>query len=329
VVSTGTSWRNAWKYQARTYRHFGWDNGTILANLLAVAESLDLPARLVCGFVDAEINHLLGLDADREVALSLVSVGRAASPAPPPPDQIPPLHLRTVPLSKREVDYPAMRQMHAASSLSSAEEVAAWRAFSEPLPRRDRQGVEPPLEPIEQVIQRRGSSRRFGQEPISSPELSTILDSASRPIPADFLAPGALLNELYLIVNAVEGMAPGAYYYRAEERALEPLKHGEFRSRAAYLALQQDLAGDAAVAIFFLADLDRCLRRFGNRGYRAVQLEAGILGGRVYLAAYGQHLGATGLTFYDDDVTQFFSPHAAGKSAIFLVAVGHPAPRTR
>jgi len=33
-------------------------------------------------------------------------------------------------------------------------------------------------------------------------------------------------------------------------------------------------------------------------------------------------MGATGLTFYDDDVTRFFSPHAEGKSAIFLVAVG-------
>jgi len=36
-----------------------------------------------------------------------------------------------------------------------------------------------------------------------------------------------------------------------------------------------------------------------------------------------ESLGATGLTFYDDDVTRFFSPHAEGKSAIFLVAVGH------
>ena len=36
IVCTGTYWRNAWKYQARTYRHFGWDNGTLLANMLAV-----------------------------------------------------------------------------------------------------------------------------------------------------------------------------------------------------------------------------------------------------------------------------------------------------
>jgi hypothetical protein len=53
-----------------------------------------------------------------------------------------------------------------------------------------------------------------------------------------------------------------------------------------------------------------------------VQLEAGILGGKMYLAAYAQRLGATGLTFFDDDVTGFFSPHAKDKSAIFLVALG-------
>ena len=53
-----------------------------------------------------------------------------------------------------------------------------------------------------------------------------------------------------------------------------------------------------------------------------MQLEAGILGGRLYLSAYAQRLGATGLTFYDDSVVSFFSPHAKGKNAIFLVALG-------
>src|SRR5918996_2820427 len=52
VVCTGTYWRNAWKYRARTYRHFGWDNGTMLANLLATATALNLPARVLTGFVD-------------------------------------------------------------------------------------------------------------------------------------------------------------------------------------------------------------------------------------------------------------------------------------
>jgi hypothetical protein len=49
------------------------------------------------------------------------------------------------------------------------------------------------------------------------------------------------------------------------------------------------------------------------------------MGGKLYLAAYAQRLGASGLTFFDDDVTEFFSPHAAGKSVMFLVAVGKSA----
>jgi hypothetical protein len=100
------------------------------------------------------------------------------------------------------------------------------------------------------------------------------------------------------------------------------LKSGEFRRKTGYLGLEQQLPADCSAAVFFMADLDPILERYGNRGYRAVQTEAGILGGRLYLSAYAQRLGATGLTFYDDEVTQFFSPHAEGKSAIFLVALG-------
>ena len=33
-------------------------------------------------------------------------------------------------------------------------------------------------------------------------------------------------------------------------------------------------------------------------------------------------LGAMGLTYFDDDVKAFFSPHTEGKSAIFLTAPG-------
>ncbi len=128
VISTGTYWRNAWKYQARTYRHFGWDNGTLHANLLAVAAAQDLAARLLCGFVDAEINRLLDLDTDREVALALVALGRGAGPPPQAPQEMPKLDYATVPLSRQEVEDPLMREMHQASSLETAEEVRAWRA---------------------------------------------------------------------------------------------------------------------------------------------------------------------------------------------------------
>src|SRR5207302_7230498 len=75
IVCAGTYWRNSWKYRARTYRHFGWDNGTMLANMLAMTSALRLPAEVVCGFVDSEVNRLLSLNVDREVAFSIVTLG--------------------------------------------------------------------------------------------------------------------------------------------------------------------------------------------------------------------------------------------------------------
>jgi SagB-type dehydrogenase family enzyme len=336
IICTCTYWRNAWKYQARTYRHFGWDNGTLLANLLAVATALGLPAQVVCGFVDADVNRLLDVDLEREVAFSLVALGHEDILPPPPAAETSSLSLQTVPLSQREVDYPLMREMHAASSLGSPKEVEAWRGHTPttdfPLPAGPMVPTGPlsdaeiPRDPIEQVIQRRGSTRKFARSPITLAQLSTMLDRATRGVLADFLdPPGAQLNHLYLIVHAVDGLAPGAYVFHRSSGALECLKQGNFRADAGYLGLEQELPADAAVDIFFLADLQLILSRFGNRGYRAVQLEAGILGGKLYLAAYAQRLGATGLTFFDDDVTRFFSPHAEGKSAIFLVALGHSA----
>ncbi len=311
IVCTCTYWRNAWKYQARTYR-----------------------------FVDASVDRLLDVDTEREVAFSLVAVGHADGLPPHAAAEMLPLRLETVPLSQREVDYPLMREMHEASSLDSKEEAEEWRGrtpvtdFPPPagpiISFKPLSDAEMPRDPIEQVIQRRGSTRKFARSPITLAQLSTMLDRATRGVPADFLdPPGAQLNDLYLIVHAVDGLSPGAYVFHRSRGALECLKQGNFRADAGYLGLQQELPADAAVDIFFLADLRPIMQRFGNRGYRAVQLEAGILGGKLYLAAYAQHLGATGLTFFDDDVTRFFSPHAEGKSAIFLVAVGHSAkPKT-
>lgn len=335
IVCTGTYWRNAWKYQARTYRHFGWDNGTILANMLAVSAALGLPAKVITGFLDESVNRLLDVDTEHEVAFSLVTIG-GGSAAPSSQVDISPLRLPLLPLSKTEVAYPLMREMHEASSLKGPEEMQDYRSVPSgeavqqlkgkriSLPRVPDQQLSSDV--IEQVILRRGSTRRFAQVPITVEQLAAVLERATGDLPTDFLPEaGTHLNELYLIVNSVEGLASGSYFYHRKQHALELLRHGNFRKVSGYLGLEQQLPADASVNVFFLADLHSILQRFGNRGYRATQLEAGILGGKLYLAAYAQRLGASGLTFYDDDVVQFFSPHATGKSAIFLVALGKSA----
>jgi hypothetical protein len=186
--------------------------------------------------------------------------------------------------------------------------------------------VPPPSRPLGETILRRGSTREFRRDAIPGAQLAAILDAALRPLPLD-LGPTEALVETYLLVHAVEGLTPGAYAWDPVARAPRLLRAGEFRREGGELCLEQALGADASVVAFFLSDLDAALGRWGNRGYRAVNLAAGLLGGRLYLGAYGSGLGATGLTFYDDDVVRFFEPDAAGKDAIFVTALGRAARR--
>jgi SagB-type dehydrogenase family enzyme len=314
VVLTSTWWRNAWKYEARAYRHAFWDGGTVLANLLAVAQGQRIPARVLVGFADGLVNQLLDVDPSQEAAIALVALGRGA-PAPPLAPAVSPLNLPTRPLSAHQVDYPAIIAAHAASSLPDGPAAAAWRANHPSLPVLPGEGR--PDEPVEAVILRRGSSRRFSHAPISRTQMDTLLAAATSPISADV----HVRTDLYLIINAVDGLVPGAYVYHRDSGALELLREGDFRREAAYLDLGQPLAGDAALNAYWLVNLDV----LDDRAYRAAQLFAAIEAGQLYLSAYAHNLGATGLTFFDDDVTRFFSPHASGKAVMFLTAVGHPA----
>ena len=332
LVLTSTWWRNAWKYQSRAYRHAWWDSGCMMANLLAQAVALDLTAQVVLGYADNTVNSLLDVDPLKEASLALVPIGRGG-PAPlMPSPRIEPLGLSTEPLSRYEVAYPDISATHAASNLDSGGEAAAWRvaldrktgmAPGRILPLETVRDDALPAEPVETVIRRRGSTRRFSGKSISFAQLSTILERSSGAITADFLTPpGGSLCDLYLIVNAVDGLAAGTYAYRPSYGGLELLREGEFRVEAQALALGQELAGEASVNLYYLTNLQRVVERLDDRGYRAAQLEGGLRGGKVYLAAYALGCGATGLTFLDDDVTEFFSPHAAGKSVMFLMAVG-------
>ena len=349
VVATAIYWRNTWKYQARGYRHLFWDSGSLLANLLGAATGLDLAARLVTGFVEREVNGLLGVDAEKEGALVLAPLGREGPPAPVAPIVVQ-LDHRVVPLSSRDVDYPVLRDAYANSSLDSEAEVLDWKesgvsadwgqagAISGPPLMEERQSQDraheegmagatvalPPPSPtcgrtLGETIARRGSTRQFSGEAISAAELSTALYHATRgwvaDVPAGFV-------DLFVNIHAVEGIAPGAYRYHREGHALDLLRRGDFQEASAFLTLEQALGGASSATVFFLADLGTVLARWGNRGYRVANLEAGLIGGRLYLAAYAQGFGATGLTFYDRAVVDFFSPAASGLDAIFVTALG-------
>ena len=362
VIYSAISWRSTWKYQSRAYRYHYWDSGTMLAHSIAMAAAHNLRHQILMGFVDDEVNRLIGVDGIREFAVALAPVGKPEADSGRTRTNsgdanhfpIDPIDPETIPLSRSEVAYPLIPEMHRESSLLSSNEVVEWKktryAIEDPQADPSRAPIEllPKEEiidePIEKVIERRASTRRFAQKPISFEDLSTIIDKAIDKAPDNAIdnaidkatdnaiTPTAAdvclaTNTLYLIANDIQGLESGAYYFNASGRSLEQLRAGSFRREAAHLTLDQDLGGEAAVTFFLMADLNRVLAAYGNRGYRVAEMEAGIIGGRMYLTAYALGRGATGLTFYDDEVTEFFSPHAAGKSCMLVVSVGVPGKR--
>jgi SagB-type dehydrogenase family enzyme len=316
-VLTSTFWRNAWKYQARAYRHAFWDSGAVLANLLALFAAFETPASVLMGFADAEVDRLLGVDGVREASVAVVPAGVGAHP-PPAVTELDPLDLPTMPLSQREVRYPEIEDAHRASALDIGD-VAPWRAGAGPISH----DVSPAIttEPIDHVIERRRSTRRFSPRPIARADLEAVLRAGTAPIPGDAFSPSP--TSPFLLLNAVDEFDPGAY--AADGGDLHRIRPGDSRPLAGALALGQDLAADAAVNIYFLSDLDEVLGRLGERGYRAAQIAGGIQGARVELAATSLGLGATGLTFFDDEVTGVFEPAAAGRQVMYLVAAGRRA----
>jgi SagB-type dehydrogenase family enzyme len=338
IVFTSLAWRNAWKYEARSYRHWFWDAGVIIANLLSTCSSEGFPIRLVAGFVDKEIDRLLGLRSEREATVAIAEIGKPVDlHERPQKRQVSQLEFDDSPPATGEVDYPIIWETNSASQLHDEKEVETWTNRLKDARAKHRESLPVfPLRPridtsfsLANTILLRGSSRRFAQKPISFEILSTIIDTSTGSIPLDFLKHDLSLIEYYLIVNDVDGLGSGTYHVDRDRRALEQLKEGRMRYFAGYLSLEQHLFSDASAVFFLMTDLNRVLKNLGDRGYRAAQLEAGIRAGKIYLSSYALGIGASGSTFYDDAVTEFFSPHAEGMNTMMEVGVGVPAYKSR
>ena len=351
LVFTTVFWRSAWKYRERGYRYCYWDLGTIAANLTAASNAAGTTLGLKFGFVDRSLTGYLGIDGIEEAPSLLATVGSPDGMLNPGSGDVPGMSTQeSNDLAAGALDYPLSREVHLASWLRTGGDVAAWNASGGDARSSDKEELDGtgehfrplrsgldgsfdgdldlalrPAQSLGDCIRSRGSTRRFATEAMSWEDFRSIIDSAGNPISAPHLSDGfSPYLSIYLIVNAVAGLASGAYYYNRFYNGLRLLKEGDFRETAGHLGFEQALPADAAAVAFITADLPLIEREFGARGYRMAQTVAGIIGGRIYLASHALGLGATGLTFYDDTVVEFFGPHSAGQEAVFVVPMGVP-----
>jgi SagB-type dehydrogenase family enzyme len=380
IIFSSFAWRNAWKYQARSYRHWFWDCGVIVANLLATTASMKLPTKLIMGYVDDIVDRLLRLETLKEASIVIAPIGIGYRPKSDSkadnniPKEIAELPVpKIVPLSQGgEIEYPDIWNAHQNSRLLDREDVEAWINIQTNNTPADHQvptnhnrsatskhqldqqnqyfetnNIEPILDrkevsavagastgmTIGEAILRRGSTRRFDKHSsVSLSTLTSILESSTRGVPMDVFKNTEAISSVidaYLISNSVVDLESGAYFFNRKLKAFDLLKRNSSRQISGYLCLGQSLFSDASAVIFLMADLHKVLDELGNRGYRVAQLEAGIIAGKIYLSSYANSIGASGTTFFDDAVTEFFAPHAANKSTMIAMGVGVPGYKAR
>jgi hypothetical protein len=291
VVVTGVPWRTGWKYRERGYRHVYWDAGTMLAQLLASADSAGLTTSLHTRFPDAAVAALVGADGVHEWPVAVVALGDGA-----------PALDATGSAAAGDVDAAPVEFPLATAAQRAGECDALGRPWDRGAP------VDVPVQradPIEAVVLARSSQRRMDRtRGLPESLLRTSLRVALRGV--------ALPHRI--VVHNVEGLAPGVYRW---PDLSAPARPGAMRDELYRVCLEQGLPRDAAFVVIAATDVGA----LDDREYREAQLAAGLVEGRLHLLAYGLGASASGITFLDSEVPALLGERL---DALLFTCVGVP-----
>jgi SagB-type dehydrogenase family enzyme len=320
VALTSIFWREAWKYGERAYRYCCHDLGHAMMSILLAARASGMLGGAVAHFSDLRLARALGLAESDEAPMMFLVFSPDKSPnefsaaRPDPVAGIP------NELSAEEIRYELLLGIHASTVLpepagprprvSSAGREDHGGHARVSLPSRDRL--------LGPVVRKRRSALDFdaGSPPMGREELDQLLDFATGDWGADWRGNfvsnpthserGADFVTLYLYLHRVRDSEPGVYRWDRANLKLQQLHRGNVQRVAAFLSLEQSLAGSSCFTISMIAHLAEAARVFGNRGYRYVYFEAGAIGQRLYVGAEALGWNATGIgAFYDDDVHRY------------------------
>jgi SagB-type dehydrogenase family enzyme len=291
IVVTGVPWRTGWRYRERGYRHVYWDAGTMLAQTLAVARSAGIPARLYTTIPDRVVTELVGADGVHEWPVAVVGLGSQ------PPALTPAGSAITGEVDADPVEFPLVT---AAQRAGDGTVLGAPWAEGEPV-----DVPETGSEPVEVVVLTRGSQRRM---------------DPTRGLPQNVLTTGLRVAvrgiglPQFVVVHDVDGVAPGVYRWPDLDTAIHA---GSQREELYRVSLEQGLSRDAAFVVITAAEV----ANLDDREYRAAQLAAGLVEGRLHLMAYAMGASATGMTFLDSEIPALLG---APLDAMIFTCVGVP-----
>lgn len=178
---------------------------------------------------------------------------------------------------------------------------------------------------VEEAILKRRSERNFKNKDLGLSQIGQLLWSAQgitaqktgyafRAAPSA----GALYPmEIYLIGK------DGLFHYLPAGHKLEVLGEADLRGSLAGACLGQSSVREAAVDIVICAVYQRVTGRYGQRGRRYVEIEAGHIAQNVHLQAVALGLGSVPIGAYDDQEVKEVLSLPDEQEPVYIIPVGY------
>ena len=165
---------------------------------------------------------------------------------------------------------------------------------------------------LSEAINRRVSVRAYRDEPLTLDELSYVLwstqgvkESTNRPATLRTVPSAGSRHcfEPYILVNRVEGVAPGLYRYLAVEHKIQEVDlSDDIAEKVTQGCYNQRFVLNSAIAMILTAVRYRMMWRYTERGYRYMHLDAGHVIQNLYLCAEAIDSGVCAIAAFDDDM---------------------------
>ncbi|WP_037604486.1 SagB family peptide dehydrogenase [Streptacidiphilus rugosus] len=325
-VLSGLFAKTAYIYRDYAYRLCTQEAGLLAGNLDLVAGAMGLRVRTHHQFLDEPVGRLLGLDGDEEPPLLVLPLHLSGAPtdADAWPSRRPVAETATALAATIEAIEPqvvpsGLRVAQACPTLTEVNRASlrtdtATFATAEPAVPADSGAAARPLPATElrgpglaEVLRARDSGpgifRPLASE-VDGVDLWTRLAGIRAGVVTDSVPPGAPAPlEVYLTVGELTGIPAGAYRLDHASGALHPVVRADGVEQDPVTAIERvTIPGPVFThlnaIVHLVADRDWAFDTFGDRGYRVINQEAGLLAHRVCVAAAAQGMSGRVVNAY-------------------------------
>jgi SagB-type dehydrogenase family enzyme len=180
---------------------------------------------------------------------------------------------------------------------------------------------------VEKALAGRRSVRDYNALPLALTDLSQILWAAQglsgprslRTTPSA----GALYPlEIYIATGNVTGLKSGTYKYGCAGHILWRTAQEDKREELYHAALRQDSIKRAPVVLIMCAVYERMTVKYGQRGIRYTDMEAGHASQNVYLQAESLGLATLAIGAFDDSRVKKIVNLAEEEAPLYLMPIG-------